>query len=72
MYAKFFKRLLDIICGLAAVIVFGWLYIIVAILVRTKFGSPVLFKQERPGKNNEIFTLYKIRTTSFGGTLKVV
>lgn len=62
MYAKFFKRLFDIICGLAAVIVFGWLYIIVAILVRTKLGSPVLFKQERPGKDNKIFTLYKFRT----------
>lgn len=62
MYSKFFKRVFDIICGLLAVIVFGWLYIIVAILVRTKLGSPVLFKQERPGKNNEIFTLYKFRT----------
>ncbi len=62
MYAKFFKRLFDIICGLASVIVFGWLYIIVAILVRTKLGSPVLFKQERPGKDNKIFILYKFRT----------
>lgn len=62
MYSKFFKRVFDIICGLLAVIVFGWLYIIVAILVRTKLGSPVLFKQERPGRDNKIFTLYKFRT----------
>lgn len=62
MYGKFFKRIFDIICGLLAVIVFCWLYVIVAILVRSKLGSPVLFKQERPGKDNKIFTLYKFRT----------
>lgn len=61
-YEKYFKRLLDIFCGLAALLVFWWLYIIVAILVRIKLGSPVLFKQERPGKNEEIFKLYKFRT----------
>ena len=61
-YERYMKRLLDIICALAALIVFGWLYIIVAILVRVKLGSPVLFKQERPGKNEEIFNLYKFRT----------
>lgn len=61
-YEKYFKRLLDIICSLAALLVFGWLYIIVAILVRVKLGSPVLFKQERPGKNERIFKLYKFRT----------
>ena len=61
-YEKYFKRLFDIICGLAALLVFWWLYIIVAILVRVKLGSPVLFKQERPGKNEEIFKLYKFRT----------
>jgi len=62
MYKKYFKRLMDIICSLAAIIVFSWLYIIVAILVRVKLGSPVLFKQERPGKDEKIFTLYKFRT----------
>ena len=45
-----------------ALAVFCWLYTIVAILVRTKLGSPVLFKQERPGRNEKIFTLYKFRT----------
>lgn len=61
-YEKYFKRVLDGFCGLAALLVFWWLYIIVAVLVRIKLGSPVLFKQERPGKNEEIFRLYKFRT----------
>ncbi len=62
MYRKCFKRLVDILCALAAIIVFSWLYIIVAILVRIKLGSPVIFKQARPGKNEKIFNLYKFRT----------
>ena len=62
MYQKYIKRLLDIICALAAIIVFCWLYAIVAILVRIKLGSPVLFRQERPGKGEKIFTLRKFRT----------
>lgn len=62
MYQRYVKRLLDIVCALAAIIVFSWLYIIVALLVRIKLGSPVLFKQERPGLNEKIFTLYKFRT----------
>ena len=61
-YEKYFKRPLDIVCGLAAVIVFSWLYIILAILVRIKLGSPVLFSQERPGKDEKIFKLYKFRS----------
>ena len=62
VYERFFKRPLDIICALLALAVFCWLYTIVAILVRTKLGSPVLFKQERPGRNEKIFTLYKFCT----------
>lgn len=62
MYEKYFKRIFDIICALAAIIVFSWLYIIVAILVRIKLGSPILFKQKRPGKDEKIFELYKFRT----------
>lgn len=62
MYQKFFKRIIDILCALAALIVFSWLYIIVAILVRINLGSPVIFKQARPGKNCKIFNLYKFRT----------
>lgn len=61
-YEKFIKRPLDIVCALLALIVFCWLYAIVAMLVCVKLGSPVLFKQERPGKNEKIFKLYKFRT----------
>ena len=62
LYEKFIKRPLDVICSLLALIVFCWLYAIVAILVRVKLGSPVLFKQDRPGKGEKIFKLYKFRT----------
>ncbi|MDO4747756.1 MAG: sugar transferase [Eubacteriales bacterium] len=62
VYERFIKRPIDFICALLALTVFGWLYIIVAILVRVKLGSPVLFKQARPGKNEKIFNLYKFRT----------
>lgn len=61
-YEKYFKRPIDFVCGLAAVIVFCWLYVIVAVLVRVKLGSPVLFTQDRPGKDEKIFKLYKFRT----------
>lgn len=61
-YERFFKRPIDCLCGFAAVIVFWWLYVIVALLVRIKLGSPVLFTQERPGKDEKIFKLYKFRT----------
>lgn len=67
-YEKYFKRPLDFCCGLAAVVVFWWLYAIVAILVRVKLGSPVLFTQDRPGRidsktgKEKIFKLYKFRT----------
>lgn len=61
-YEKYLKRPLDLFCGLAAVIVFCWLYVILAILVRIKLGSPILFVQERPGKDEKIFKLYKFRT----------
>lgn len=61
-YEKFIKRPLDILCASLAMIVFCWLYAIMAILVRIKLGSPVIFKQERPGKDEKIFKLYKFRT----------
>lgn len=69
-YELCIKRLMDIICSLAAIIVFSWLYIIVAVLVRVKLGSPVLFKQPRPGKidtrtgREKIFYMYKFRSMS--------
>lgn len=64
----FIKRLLDIVCSLMMLVLFCWLYAIIAIMVRVKLGSPVLFKQERPGKidpatgKEKIFCLYKFRT----------
>ena len=69
-YELYIKRLLDIVCSLAAIIIFGWLYIAVALLVRLKIGSPVLFKQPRPGKidprtgREKIFYMYKFRSMS--------
>ncbi len=62
MYSKFFKRLLDIILSLLVIILFSWLYIIVAILVKFKLGSPVIFKQPRPGMNEKVFNMYKFRS----------
>lgn len=67
-YEKYIKRLLDIICSLLAIILFCWLYLIIAIIVRIKMGSPVLFKQPRPGMidpktgKERIFNMYKFRT----------
>lgn len=62
IYERFFKRPLDAVCALLALILFCWLFALIALLVRTKLGSPVLFKQERPGKDEKIFTMYKFRT----------
>lgn len=62
LYENYIKRLLDILCALAALIVFCWLYGIVAILVKIKLGSPVLFTQIRPGKEEKLFKMYKFRT----------
>lgn len=61
-YCRYVKRMLDIVCALSALTVFGWLYAIIAILVRFKIGKPIIFKQMRPGLNEKIFTLYKFRT----------
>ncbi len=68
IYSRYIKRLIDILCALLTMIVFFWLYGIVALLVRINLGSPVIFKQPRPGKvdpetgEEKIFTLYKFRT----------
>ena len=61
-YEKFIKRPQDFCCALAAIIVLSPVMIFTAALVRLKLGSPVIFKQERPGLNGKIFTLYKFRT----------
>lgn len=62
MYRKYFKRIFDVFCSLLALVILSPLLLIIAILVRIKLGSPVIFKQKRPGLNEEIFTLYKFRT----------
>ena len=61
-YERYIKRPQDFVCALLAIIALSPVLVIVAILVRTKLGSPILFKQERPGRNGKIFKLYKFRT----------
>ena len=61
-YERFVKRPQDFLCALLAIIVLSPVLLIVAILVRIKLGAPVLFTQDRPGRNGEIFKLYKFRT----------
>lgn len=62
IYEKYIKRLIDVVFCTMFLAVFWWLYIIIAIFVKMKLGSPVLFKQERPGKNETVFMLYKFRS----------
>lgn len=62
IYRKYFKRPMDIILSLIALIVLSPILLIVALLVRIKLGSPVIFKQQRPGLNEKIFIMYKFRT----------
>lgn len=61
-YEKFIKRPQDFLCALLAIMVLSPILCIIAILVRIKLGSPVLFTQDRPGKNEKIFKLYKFRS----------
>ena len=68
IYAKYIKRLLDIVYALLAILCFGWLYIVIALLVRIKLGKPIVFTQYRPGKidsitgKEQIFKIYKFRS----------
>ncbi|WP_347134001.1 sugar transferase [[Clostridium] symbiosum] len=62
MYRKYIKRLLDIIMAAAGIIVLSPVMLVTAFLVRVKLGSPVIFKQKRPGKNERIFEMYKFRS----------
>lgn len=62
MYRHFFKRFLDILLSGCALIVLSPVLLIVAVLVRTKLGSPVIFCQERPGKDEKVFKMYKFRS----------
>ncbi len=62
MYKRYFKRPMDLILSLIALIILSPVLLVIAILVKLKLGSPVIFKQERPGLNEKIFTMYKFRT----------
>lgn len=62
IYKKFIKRLMDLILSFMAIIVLLPVLIIVALLVRIKLGSPIIFKQDRPGLNEKVFTMMKFRT----------
>lgn len=64
IYERIFKRFFDILLSGLALLVLSPLLLVLAILVRVKLGSPVLFRQERPGKHEKIFTLYKFRSMS--------
>ncbi|MED4079843.1 sugar transferase [Halalkalibacterium halodurans] len=62
IYLRHIKRPMDFLLSLLAIILLSPVFVIVAILVRIKLGSPVLFKQDRPGLNGRVFTMYKFRT----------
>ena len=61
-YEKYIKRPLDFFCALLAIVVLSPIMLVIALLVRIKLGSPVIFKQKRLGLNEKIFTMYKFRT----------
>jgi undecaprenyl phosphate N,N'-diacetylbacillosamine 1-phosphate transferase len=62
IYTRFIKRPMDFTLSLMAILILSPVLLLVALLVRTKLGSPVFFKQHRPGLNEKIFTMYKFRT----------
>lgn len=62
IYKKYIKRPMDFVLSLLAIIIISPIFLVLSVLVKIKFGSPVIFKQKRPGFNEKIFTLYKFRT----------
>ena len=62
IYRRYIKRIMDIVLSFIAILLLSPFLLIIAFLVRIKLGSPVIFKQDRPGLNEKIFTLYKFRT----------
>lgn len=62
VYKFFVKRCLDFVLSLMALILLSPVLLVVAVLVRVKLGTPIIFKQERPGRNEMIFRMYKFRT----------
>ena len=63
-YEAFFKRLMDVVVSLLVFVLFWWLYLLLVLIVRLQLGSPVIFTQDRPGKNGRVFKLYKFRSMS--------
>lgn len=64
VYARYVKRLIDVFISLVALVLFWWVYAILAVIVAINLGTPVFFTQDRPGKNGKIFKLYKFRSMS--------
>ena len=62
VYENYLKRIIDFLCALMAILFFWWLYLIIAVLVRVKIGTPIIFVQQRPGKGEKIFKMYKFRS----------
>lgn len=62
IYERFIKRPLDILIAAVSIVCMSPCYLVVAIMVKVKLGGPVIFKQERPGRNEKIFRMYKFRT----------
>lgn len=62
MYVQFFKRVIDLVLSGCAILLLSLPLLFVALLVRINLGSPVLFKQRRPGKDGNVFVIYKFRT----------
>ncbi len=62
VYERFIKRPLDLVCALSATVVLSPVLLATAAMVRSKLGSPVIFTQERPGRDGKVFRLYKFRT----------
>ncbi len=62
IYKKCLKRLFDIVLSLLAIVILSPIYLVLVIFVRCRLGSPVLFHQDRPGKNGKIFPMYKFRS----------
>ena len=64
IYSRFIKRILDILISGVVLLLFWWVFVILALIVRVNLGAPVLFTQDRPGKEGKIFKLYKFRSMS--------
>ena len=62
IYKNYIKRPMDFLLSLLAIIILSPVFVIIGILVKIKLGSPIIYKQKRPGLNEKIFTLFKFRT----------